>query len=110
MLVPTLLFIYIMFSWLLHAAMMEANYESNSSKIKKMEHVSVPPGFASLTSFYLKRDEKVNKTDKSTNIVPNEIYTHRPWILLDQSSKHKPQESHNDHLPMVKLVICKKSS
>lgn len=83
--------------------MMEANYESNSSKIKKMEHVSVPPGFASLTSFYLKRDEKVNKTDKSTNIVPNEIYTHRPWILLDQSSKHKPQESHNDHLPMVKL-------
>jgi histone demethylase JARID1 len=80
-------------------------------------NLSVPPGFASLTSFFLKRDDKVTKTDKSDPIQIetnpeiddtssyNQIYMQRPWIILDQS-KRKPEESHTEHLPVVKSVIC----
>ncbi|XP_061343442.1 putative lysine-specific demethylase JMJ16 [Gastrolobium bilobum] len=96
---------------------MEADYGSNCAKIEKMGNLSVPPGFASLTSFNLKRVGKVKKTDKSTTasehepvhveIKPemngitayNQILMHRPWIILDQSNQ-KPEESHTEHLPM----------
>lgn len=97
--------------------MMESNYGRNSAQMEKMENVSVPPGFVSLTSFFLKRVENVNKTDKSPTIptAPEHVdikpemndvaaYNHRPWILLDESS-HKPKESHTERLPMVKLEI-----
>ncbi|KAK7245357.1 hypothetical protein RIF29_40197 [Crotalaria pallida] len=96
-------------------AMTESNYGRNSSKLET-EDVSVPPGFASLTSFFLKRVEKVKETDKSANFLTasehksicsdikpetNDIaaYKHRPWILLDESNR-KPEESHSKHLPM----------
>lgn len=102
----------IIFAWFLPAAMMEANYGSNCSKIEKMRYSSIPPGFASLTSFYLTRDDKLKKTDTSDPIptatkpeMDDNIYTLRPWIISDQS-KCKPEESHTEHLPMDKLVIC----
>lgn len=107
---------------------MESEYRRNCAKIDKMGNLSVPPGFASLTSFILKRGEKVEKTNKSTTFLTpsehepicmdtkpemNDIATYkkilkdRPWILLDQSN-HKPEESHPKHLPMVKLGILQK--
>lgn len=104
---------YIIFALLLLAAMIETDRGSNRSKIEKMKHLSVPPGFASLTSFYLKKDEEVKKTNTEqepipTEIIPemndiasyNQIYKHRPWIMLDQSNR-KPDESYTEHLPMV---------
>ncbi|WJX84376.1 hypothetical protein P8452_66959 [Trifolium repens] len=81
-------------------------------------NLSVPPGFASLTSFFLKRDDKVTKTDKSDpiqtetnpeiddNASYNQFYMQRPWIILDQS-KHKPVESHTEHLPVVNSVTAR---
>lgn len=90
---------------------MEADYGSNYSKIEKMGHLSVPPGFASLTSFCLKRGTTFPTASEQEPIhmeTKSEIYTHRPWILLDQSNR-KPAESHTEHLPMVKLGICKKN-
>ncbi|CAJ2632967.1 unnamed protein product [Trifolium pratense] len=86
-----------------------------------MSHLSIPPGFASLTSFILKRDDKVKKTNKSDSIPTetnpemddnasyNQIYTQRPWIIEDQS-KRKPEESHTEHLPGVKLNSLRNSS
>ncbi|MED6111271.1 hypothetical protein PIB30_050977 [Stylosanthes scabra] len=101
---------------------MKSDRGSNISKLKEMGELSVPPGFASLTSFILKRGKKVTETDKSatslngTEHVPvdadskNEmndggtsyqILKNRPWILSDQSkSNGKPAESHPEFIPM----------
>ena len=74
-----------------------------------MRFSSVPPGFASLTSFYLKRDDNVKLDPIPTSNKPEmddkQICTLRPWIISDQS-KCKPEESHTEHPPMTKLVIC----
>lgn len=81
-----------------------------------MEPLSAPPGFVSLTSFFLKKDDKVEKTSKSDpipaktkpemddNTSYNQINAHRPWIVLDQN-RCKSEESCAEHLPRVKLVI-----
>lgn len=78
-----------------------------------MRFSSVPPGFASLTSFYLKRDDNVKSDPITTSTKPEmddntsykQICTQRPWIISDES-KCKPEESHTEHPPMTKLVIC----
>ncbi|CAL5193770.1 unnamed protein product [Lathyrus oleraceus] len=79
-----------------------------------MEPLSAPPGFVSLTSFFLKKDDKVEKTSKSDpipaktkpemddNTSYNQINAHRPWIVLDQN-RCKSEESCAEHLPRVKL-------
>ncbi|TKY62348.1 Transcription factor jumonji, JmjN [Spatholobus suberectus] len=111
-------------SLIIHATplvMMEANYGDDCTKFEKIENLSVPPGFASLTSFILKRGGNVRKIDKSTTFpiaseqeticmetkpemsditVYNQVLMRRPWIILDQSNHHKPEESHTEHLPM----------
>ncbi|KAK7336877.1 hypothetical protein VNO77_17428 [Canavalia gladiata] len=94
--------------------MMEADHENGCAKYEKKETLSVPPGFASLTSFILKRAGRVKKTNKSTTfpIAPeqepihmetkpqkHDIVMHRPWIFTDQSN-HKPVESRTEHLLM----------
>ncbi|OIW05058.1 hypothetical protein TanjilG_02765 [Lupinus angustifolius] len=87
--------------------MTESDYGRNSSEVE-MENLTVPPGFASLTSFFLKRVEKVKKTDKSETVSASEEKSEmnsitackdRPWILLDESNQ-KPEESRTEHLPM----------
>ena len=102
---------------------MESDSRSGFAKLKEMGDLSVPPGFVSRTSFILKRGKRVKEIDKSTTFLNesehepiymdtergiddiaayNQILTHRPWILFDQSN-HKPEKSHTEHLPMVKL-------
>ncbi|RDY01644.1 Lysine-specific demethylase JMJ703, partial [Mucuna pruriens] len=104
--------------------MMEADYANDCTKFEKIENLSVPPGFASLTSFILKRGGNVKKIDKSTTFpiaseqepicmdakpemndttAYNQILMHRPWIILEQSNHHNPDESCKEHLPMVKF-------
>ncbi|CAK8543607.1 unnamed protein product [Lathyrus sativus] len=85
-----------------------------------MEPLSVPPGFVSLTSFFLNRDDKVEKTSKSDpthvktkpemddNTSYNQINAHRPWIVSDQKSKS--EESCAEHLPRVNLNPPRNSS
>lgn len=85
-------------------------------------NLSVPPGYVSLTSFILKRGEKVKKIDGAATFPTpseqeptkadmndvdayNQINRHRPWILLDQSN-HKPEESHTEHLTKVSCESC----
>ncbi|KAG4396338.1 hypothetical protein GLYMA_19G165500v4 [Glycine max] len=100
---------------------MEADYGKDCTKSENRENLSVPPGFTSLTSFILKRDGNVKKSDKSTafqiaseqepifmETIPEmndisayrQVLMHRPWIIADQSNHHKLEESHIKHLPM----------
>ncbi|KAK7284126.1 hypothetical protein RJT34_18865 [Clitoria ternatea] len=91
---------------------MKEDHRDGRAKLKNMENLSAPPGFASLTSFILKRGGQVKNTDKSKTFPiaseMNDITTykkglmHRPWIVLDQSD-HIPEESHTEHIPVVKL-------
>ncbi|KAJ1416604.1 Zinc finger, C5HC2-type [Sesbania bispinosa] len=102
---------------------MEADYGSNYSKIEKMENLTVPPGFASLTSFLLQKSKKVKKTKKSTTFptasgqepicmktkpeMNDTTAYNRPWIIFDQSN-HKPEESQMARLHMdVPLNSCR---
>jgi len=107
------------------AVMMKA--DSDCPKFRENENLSVPPGFVSLTSFILRRGGNVKKNDNSATTFPvaseqepicmktkldtNDInaysqgLTRRPWINMDLSNHHKPEESHTKHLPMVKLGI-----
>ncbi|XP_057721670.1 putative lysine-specific demethylase JMJ16 isoform X1 [Arachis stenosperma] len=101
---------------------MKSDYGSNIAKLKEMGELSAPPGFASLTSFILKKGKKVTENDKratclnETKHVPvdadgkndvndigtyYQIFKNRPWILSDQSkSNDKPEESHTEFIPM----------
>lgn len=75
-----------------------------------MRFSSIPPGFASLTSFYLKKDDNVKldsiptstKPEMDGNTSNKQICALRPWIISDQS-KCKPEESRTEHPPMTKL-------
>lgn len=105
---------------------MEADNGNVCTAFEKMENLSVPPGFASLTSFILKRSGNDKKIDKSTTFpiaseqepicmetkpemnditAYKQALIHRPWIILDQSNHHKPEESQTEHLPRVKFSL-----
>lgn len=106
--------------------MKEVDYGNDCTKFEEIKNHQVPPGFAPLTSFILKRGGDVKKNDKSTDFpIASEqepicmetkaemnditsykqVLMHRPWIILDQSNLHKPEESHTERRPMVKLGI-----
>ncbi|XP_027349831.1 putative lysine-specific demethylase JMJ16 [Abrus precatorius] len=108
--------------------MTEADCGNDCAKYVKMENISVPPGFASLTSFKLKRSGKVKETNKSTSFpiaseqepihmdtkpemndiaAYKQVIMHRPWIISDQRY-HKPEESHMERPPMdLPLNACR---
>ncbi|XP_059626030.1 putative lysine-specific demethylase JMJ16 isoform X2 [Cornus florida] len=92
----------------------------SSAKKDKMEKLSVPPGFVSLTSFKLKRVESSGKTfssgasesvlepasaemDTACNIVDaaklKKSLWRRPWILYNQLT-HNPEKSDSELLDM----------
>ncbi|KAK7378475.1 hypothetical protein VNO80_03917 [Phaseolus coccineus] len=103
-----------------YRVMMEA--DNDCPKFQENKNLSIPPGFVSLTSFILRRGGNVKKNDKSTTTFPiasdqepicmktkletNDINAYsqglmrRPWINMDLSNHHKPEESHTKHLPM----------
>ncbi|KAL2321058.1 hypothetical protein Fmac_030027 [Flemingia macrophylla] len=101
---------------------MEADNGNVCTSFEKIENLSVPPGFASLTSFILKRGVNDKKVDKSTSFpiaseqepifmetkpemdditAYKQVLMHRPWIILDHSNHCKPEESRTEHLPRV---------
>uniref|UniRef100_A0A5B7C980 Putative lysine-specific demethylase JMJ16 isoform X3 n=1 Tax=Davidia involucrata TaxID=16924 RepID=A0A5B7C980_DAVIN len=95
-------------------------------KDDKVDKLSVPPGFVSLTSFMLKRIETSEETcssmvfgsefepesaqmDTACNIVDianlKRSFRRRPWILHNQFN-HNPDESDSEKLDMVIYLLC----